>query len=159
MVTLSPSQRQAVEASLDSLREYHWRAGVTVDSSGDVLGVFGASNRDLNWDAPKTYVTALQKALARDGLTLRFCDVDALLTEARYLDGEGLPWYTVTVPHAKIYADAAEYAREKRRRRIARLRDAGLCIVCGTAKVRDRSTCADCGRAANERTKRRKQVA
>ena len=53
---------------------------------------------------------------------------------------------------------AKDYWAQKRRERIAKLRETGLCIMCGKNPVEtERSTCNDCGVKANERANKRKK--
>ena len=161
MVTLSPAQRYAVSALLDDMRERHrYRGGYTVDADG-YSHAWGAVDCERFGSCAGTQddIRKLGAALRRAGLDLSFDAVDALLSEALWNDAEGKPWYSVPMTEGRIYSSAAEYAREKRRRRVERLREASLCIVCGRVEVSsERSTCADCGRAANARTKRRKEA-
>ncbi len=160
MITLSLAQRTCVDRVLDDIREHpRYRGGYTLDADG-YSHAWGAVDcaRYGTCSGTQDDVRKLRTALRRCGLDLSFDACDALLSEALWNDAEGKPWYSVPMTEGRIYSSAAEYAREKRRRRIERLRAAALCIVCGRVEVIGRSTCIACGRAANARAKRRKQA-
>jgi len=104
----------------------------------------------------KTDVKDVRAALARMGIRLSVDDVDAMLCRALAVtDGASR---RVLFATERELEDKREQWRQRRRDRIARLREAGLCIVCGKVRVEGKSTCLACGRKANEHAKKRKRA-
>jgi hypothetical protein len=134
-----------LETSYDGQGFYLERGGIWNDRDGRVL--LGVTKSD---------VTEVRSALRKVGVTRSVLEVEAVLASAlRSADN------CATLSKTEAFAlDVKEYWRAQRRERIARLREAGLCIVCGREKVGGaRSTCPSCGEKANARTKRRKAAA
>jgi hypothetical protein len=104
----------------------------------------------------KADVTAARKLLAQAGVKKTWDEVDALLCEAQFLaDGGGTRYNETMSPISKKWRDRKEYMREKRKRRIAKLREMGVCIICGREYVEPtRATCHPCGVKANLSKKR-----
>lgn len=80
-----------------------------------------------------------------------------ILAQALMAQEERIPWQSVAVfSRTNLFADRKAQQRAKRARRVERLREAGLCIVCGRHETQgDASTCTPCGRARNARKRKR----
>lgn len=168
MRPLSPKARALVDDVLAAYKgSSRFRVTVNVDEDGTHCK--GAINSERVGQCAATIadVRALRAALRRTGAILSFDEADALISEALWHDADGKPWYTRTRTYTitgrnqravKTYATKADYVRAKRRRRIERLRAAGLCIVCGGNKVRNRSTCTSCSKASVLRKARARGV-
>ena len=154
MVRLTERARRCVEDMLSGIAERpRYRGGMVLTDDGRAIS-WGAADceRYAQCNGTLQDVRSLRTQLKRCGVVLSFDDVDALLSEALWLTDREEPWY-VSQSNERRYASAAEYVREKRRRRIARLRDAGLCTQCG----KNPAPCHECGMKANERKKRAKK--
>lgn len=117
-------------------------AGRSIDSTHSA---YGYTDSDL---------TALRQALIAEGVTLQIPHIEAALLQAKH-EGIKMP----KTPEQKR-ADA----RERKARQRERKRAEGYCIVCtvNAAAFNEQgeqlATCRECGEAANERTRRRKNA-
>jgi hypothetical protein len=104
----------------------------------------------------KTDVRDVRAALGRMGIRLTVDQVDEMLCRAYAVTDGGSR--AVLHETERAIDDKREQWRERRRKRIADLRERGLCIICGKVRVEDKSTCLACGRKANEHAKKRKRA-
>ncbi len=160
MIALSFQARRLLRDLLDDVKARpRYRGGFVVDEEG-YSHPWGAVDCERYGEcvATKEDVRRLGAALRRVGCDLTFDECDGLVSEALWRDSDGDPWYIVTMSHPrKQYLDHATYIREKRMRRIQKLKGLGLCIVCGKERPNEgRVSCHDCAVKANARKKRAK---
>jgi hypothetical protein len=124
---------------------YLERGGIWNDTSGRVG--LGCTKQD---------VADLRSALRAIGVVRSLLAVEAALASALHIGSAH-----ATLSRTEEFAmDHKEYWRKERAARVAKLRAAGMCTMCGKERVDGgRATCHPCGAKANARAKRRKIAA
>jgi len=129
-----------LETSADGSGFYLERGGVWNDTSGRIVA--GSTKAD---------VADVRAGLRAIGVTIGTDAVENILTHALRVTSVR----DTLSKTENMHLDVKEYWKAQRRARIAKLREAGLCTMCGKESVApDRSTCSPCGTKANARKKR-----